>query len=153
MSRGTDETRPDPFSGLAVDHVAIAVPSLDEALRFWRDALGAECIGTEEVPSQKVRVAFLATGNAKTELLEPTAPDSPIARFLDQGRRGLHHVAYRVDDIDATLARLRESEVRLIHDADVPGSRGTRVAFVHPGGTGGVLVELVEHTGGEPAGH
>jgi methylmalonyl-CoA/ethylmalonyl-CoA epimerase len=88
---------------LPLDHIAIAVPDLDAALAFWRDRLGARCAGTEEVPSEKVRVAFLETGAAKTELLEPTSSDSPIARFLARGGKGLHHVAYRVADLDAEL--------------------------------------------------
>jgi len=127
-----------------LDHIAIAVPDLAAALLFWRDQLGAIPAGTEEVATEKVRVAFLDTG-IPTELLEPTAPDSPIARFLARGGKGLHHVAYRVEDIDAALARLKGSGVRLIHESAVPGSRGTRVAFIHPAATGGVLVELVEH--------
>ncbi len=134
-----------------LDHVAIAVPDLEAALAFWRDQLGARFIGTEEVPGEKVRVAFLDTGDAetggaKTELLEPTAPDSPIARFLERGGKGLHHVAYRVEDIEATLATLATAGARLIHKTPVPGSRGTRVAFIHPSAAGGVLIELVEHT-------
>ena len=133
------------FASLEVDHVAIAVPSLDEALKFWRDQLGAEVLEFEDVPSQQVRVAFLSTGASKTELLEPTSPDSPIAKFLAQGRKGLHHVAYRVPDIEAALLRLRERGARLIHETPIPVSRNTRVAFVHPGSAQGVLIELVEH--------
>ncbi len=142
-----DHASPPRLEGaLALDHVAIAVPDLEVALPFWRDQLGATVIGTEEVPSQQVRVAFLSTGMAKTELLEPTSPESPIAKFLNQGRRGLHHVAYRVDNIEETLANLKSAGCRLIQENSVPGSRGTRVAFVHPSAAGGVLVELVEYT-------
>ena len=133
-----------------IDHVAIAVPSLDEALPFWRDQLGAQVLEFEEVASQKVRVAFIDTGASKTELLEPTSEESPIAKFLAQGRKGLHHVAYRVPDIDRALAQLAERGARLIHERAVPGSRGSRVAFVHPASAGGVLIELVERTGGDP---
>ena len=136
----------EEFASLEIDHVAIAVPSLDEALQFWRDQLGARVLEFEDVPSQQVRVAFIATGGAKTELLEPTSEESPIAKFLAQGRKGLHHVAYRVPDIDAALARLVERGARLIHDTPVPGSRDTRVAFIHPGSAQGVLIELVEHS-------
>ena len=138
-------TSPLPFE---IDHVAIAVPSLDEALGFWRDQLGARVLEFEDVPSQKVRVAFIDTGTSKTELLEPTSPESPIAKFLAQGRKGLHHVAYRVPDIDAALARLEAQGARLIHERAVPGSRGTRVAFIHPGAAGGTLIELVERPDG-----
>ena len=133
-----------PAEDFEIDHVAIAVPSLDEALPFWRDQLGAAVLEFEEVPSQQVRVAFLATGASKTELLEPTSPTSPIAKFLEQGRKGLHHIAYRVPDIDHALARLKQEGARLINESAVGGSRGTRVAFVHPGSAGGVLIELVE---------
>jgi len=131
-----------------IDPVAIAVPSLEEALPFWRDQLGAQLLEFEDVPSQQVRVAFIDTGGSKTELLEPTSPESPIARFLAQGRKGLHHVAYRVPDIDATLDQLRRSGARLIHEHAVPGSRGTRVAFLHPAAAGGTLIELVERPEG-----
>ena len=133
-----------PAEEFEIDHVAIAVPSLDEALPFWRDQLGAAVLEFEEVPSQQVRVAFLATGASKTELLEPTSPTSPIAKFLEQGRKGLHHIAYRVPDIDHALSRLKQEGARLINESAVGGSRGTRVAFVHPGSAGGVLIELVE---------
>lgn len=138
----------NPVAGLTIDHVAIAVHSIEESLGFWRDQLGAEVIGFEDVPTQKVRVAFLRTGEAKTELLEPTADDSPIARSLAKRGPGIHHIAYRVADIDRALDDLRAAGVRVIGDAPVPGSRGMRVAFLHPGTAGGVLIELVEKTGG-----
>ena len=130
---------------MKLDHIGIAVRELDSALGLWRDALGASCSAIEEVASQKVRVAFLETGEGKTELLEPTAGDSPIAKHLDAGRPALHHVAYRVEDLDGTLSRLKESGVPLINQEGVPGAHGTRIAFVHPKGTGGVLLELVEY--------
>ena len=131
---------------LRIDHLGIAVPSLEEALGFWRDQLGARLLDTETLAEQGARVAFLDTGEGHTELIEPTCDDSPIARFLASGRRGLHHIAYRVDDIDAHLEQLRDAGVPLIHEQAVAGSRGTRVAFLHPRGAGGVLVELVEHS-------
>ncbi len=143
----SDHAPPPLLEGaLALDHVAIAVPDLESALPFWRDQLGATVLGTEEVPSQKVRVAFLSTGMAKTELLEPTSPESPIAKFLNQGRRGLHHVAYRVENIEEILTKLKRAGSRMIQESSVPGSRGTKVAFLHPSTAGGVLVELVEYT-------
>lgn len=131
-----------------LDHIAIAVPDLAAALAFWRDRLGAPVADTEEVATEKVRVAFLDTGSVPTELLEPTAADSPIARFLERGGKGPHHIAYRVPDIDRALGALKAAGVRLIHETPVAGSRGTRVAFIHPAATGGVLVELVEHPRG-----
>lgn len=130
---------------LALDHIGIAVPDLESALALWRDQLGATVGETEVVESQGVRVAFLETGESTpTELLEPTRDDSPIAKFLASGRQGVHHLAYRVADLDETLTRLRDAGVALIHETPVPGSRGSRIAFVHPKGTGGVLIELVE---------
>lgn len=130
---------------LAIDHLGIAVPDLDAALSFWRDQLGVTLTAIEEVPEQRARVAFLATGAAKTELIEPTDPDSAIGKFLASGRKGIHHIAYRVDDISARLRELRERGVELVHAEPVAGSRGTKVAFLHPRSTGGVLIELVEY--------
>ena len=130
---------------LRLDHIGIAVADLGQALTLWRDSLGATLLDTETVAEQGVRVAFLDTGESRTELLEALGEDSPIARFLASGKRGIHHVAYQVDDLDSTLQRLGESEVPLIHEQPIAGSRGTRIAFVHPRGTGGVLIELVEY--------
>ncbi|MCA8961405.1 MAG: methylmalonyl-CoA epimerase [Planctomycetes bacterium] len=130
---------------MRLDHVGIAVARLDDALAFWTGQLGATLKGIEEVASQKVRVAFLVTGASKTELLEPISEDSPIAKFLASGRSGVHHLAYRVDDIDARLRTLARDGVRLIHERAVPGSRGTKVAFIHPKSADGVLLELVEY--------
>ena len=131
--------------GLRLDHIGIAVPDLEKALGFWRDQLGATVRGTETVESQGVRVAFLATGDATTELLEPTRDDSPIAKFLSGGRGGIHHITYEVEDIAEKLRELEAGGVPLIHKTPVPGSRGTQIAFLHPKGTGGVLVELVQY--------
>ncbi|MEM7167396.1 MAG: methylmalonyl-CoA epimerase [Planctomycetota bacterium] len=129
---------------MELDHIGIAVPQLEAALPLWR-ATGAKIGSVETVASQGVRVQFLDTGHSKTELLEPIDDNSPIARFLASGKRGVHHVAYRVDNLDARLAELRAEGVPLIHDEPVPGSRGTRIAFLHPKGTGGVLLELIEY--------
>lgn len=126
-----------------LDHLGIAVPDLETALASWT-TLGARLDHIEEVPEQHVRVAFLATGAVATELLEPTSEDSPISKFLASGKRGVHHVCYRVRELDQVLARLRDRGVPLIHDRPVAGSRGSRIAFIHPKGTGGVLIELVE---------
>ncbi len=128
-----------------VDHFGIAVASIDEARRFWLDVWGGVAREVEEIPGQGARVMFVERGSTLAELLEPTRPDSPLARFLASGRRGLHHIAFGVGDIDGEIARLRARGVRLVHDRAMPGSRGTRVAFLHPRSTGGVLIELVEH--------
>jgi methylmalonyl-CoA/ethylmalonyl-CoA epimerase len=127
-----------------LDHVGIAVSSIDEALAFYRDALGLEIEGFEDVPSQRVRVAFMGGGDAALELLEATAADSPIAKFIAKRGPGLHHITLRVDDIAAALASLEARGVRLIDASARPGAHGSLVAFVHPSSTHGVLVELVQ---------
>jgi methylmalonyl-CoA/ethylmalonyl-CoA epimerase len=131
---------------MKIEHIGIATRALDEALVFWRDALGLEVVHTEVVEEQKVRVAMLPVGEPRIELLEPTADDSPVAKFLEKRGAGIHHVAVRVDDIRAALARLKESGARLIDEAPRVGANNCLVAFVHPSSAGGVLLELVEHT-------
>ncbi len=126
-----------------IDHIGIAVRSLDERLALYR-ALGLEPAGGEEVPEQKVRVAFLPVEGTRIELLEPTADDSPIARYIDRKGEGLHHLAFRVDDIEATMAALREAGFQLLSDRPQSGAHGARVCFLHPRSGGGVLIELCE---------
>jgi methylmalonyl-CoA/ethylmalonyl-CoA epimerase len=128
--------------GLAVDHLGVAVASLDEAVKAW-EALGFSTGPIHDVPSEKVRAAFLPAGEARFELLEPTEPGSVIARFLEK-RSGLHHVCVLVDDLDATLERLRAGGVELVGEAPRVGAGGCRVAFVHPRSASGVLLELKE---------
>jgi methylmalonyl-CoA/ethylmalonyl-CoA epimerase len=127
-----------------LDHIGIAVRSIDEASRFYRDGMGLRCTGIEEVLEQKVRVAFFPVGDVRIELVEPTAADSPIARFLEKRGPGLHHVAYRVDDLPGMLAALKAAGVRLIDETPRPGAHGMQIAFVHPSATAGVLTELCE---------
>jgi methylmalonyl-CoA epimerase len=129
-----------------VDHVGIAVRSLEQGLRFWSDALGMKVSGTEVVESEGVRVAFLPAGDSRLEILEPTRPDSPIARFLDKRGEGIHHLTLEVEDVQATLDRLRARAVPLLDETPRQGAGGSRVAFLHPRASGGVLVELVERT-------
>jgi methylmalonyl-CoA/ethylmalonyl-CoA epimerase len=131
---------------MKLEHIGIATRGIDEAVGFWRDALGVETIETEEVEDQKVRVAMLPIGESRVELLEPTSEDSPIAKFLEKRGPGIHHIAIRVEDIRATLARLKKNGARLIDEAPRNGASGCLVAFIHPSSTGGVLLELVEHT-------
>ena len=126
----------------AIDHIGIAVGDLAESLRFFRDALGLELDAPEDVPSQRVRAHFIQAGDATLELLEATADDSPIARFVARRGPGLHHVALRVDDIVAALAELKAKGVRLIDEVPRPGAHHSLVAFLHPSSTHGVLVEL-----------
>ena len=125
-----------------LDHIGIAVGDLGEALRFYRDALGLEIDPPEEVASQRVRAHFIPAGEAAIELLEATAEDSPIARFVARRGPGIHHITLRVDDIRAALARLKEKGVRLIDETPRPGAHGSLVAFIHPASAHGVLVEL-----------
>jgi len=125
-----------------LDHIGIAVSNLDEALAFYRDALGLEVEAPEEVPSQRVRAHFIPAGQAALELLEATAEDSPIAKYIAKRGPGLHHITLRVDDIAAALAQLKARGVRLIDESPRPGARGSQVAFIHPSSAQGVLVEL-----------
>lgn len=125
-----------------LDHIGIAVADLSEALAFYRDALGLDVEPPEEVPSQRVRAHFVPVGEAAIELLEPTSPDSPIAKFIAKRGPGVHHVTLRVDDIRETLGRLQARGVRLIDGVPREGAEGALVAFIHPASTHGVLVEL-----------
>ena len=127
-----------------VDHIGIAVRSIDEALSFWQKSLGIQCTGIEEVAEQKVKTAFLPVGATEIELLEATADDSPVAKFIEKKGEGIHHLALRVDDLDAALAELKAPGMRLIDETPRYGAGGARIAFVHPKATGGILLELSE---------
>lgn len=131
---------------MKIEHIGIATRALDEALIFWRDALGLEVTETEEVAEQKVRVAMLPLGESRVELLEPTSDDSPVAKFIEKRGAGIHHIAVRVENIRQSLARLKEQGIRLIDETPRIGAGGCLVAFVHPSSANGVLLELVEHT-------
>ena len=125
---------------LEIDHLGIAVADLEEAIAQYR-ALGLEIEGIHEVPTERLRAAFIPLGPSRLELLEPTDPASPVARFL-QKRKGLHHVCLLVEDIDEALAQLRRRGVELIDDSPRTGAGGCRVAFIHPRAAAGVLLEL-----------
>lgn len=129
---------------MKINHLGIATKGIDEALKFWEDALGLENVHTEVVEDQKVRVAMLPIGESRVELLEPTSDDSPISKFLDKRGGGIHHIAVEVDDIEASLARLKANGSRLIDETPRIGAEGCLVAFVHPSSTSGVLLELVQ---------
>jgi methylmalonyl-CoA/ethylmalonyl-CoA epimerase len=129
---------------MKIDHLGIATREIAEALTFWRDSLGLELDELEEVTEQKVRVAMLPLGESRVELLEPTGPDSPIAKFLEKRGPGLHHVAIRVEDILQSLDRLKRQGARLIDESPRLGAGGSLVAFVHPSSANGVLLELVQ---------
>jgi methylmalonyl-CoA/ethylmalonyl-CoA epimerase len=132
----------------AIDHTGIAVADLEQSLAFYRDVLGMPLVHREALPDQGVDAALLDIGDGHVELIAPLGPDTGVARFLEQRGPGLHHLAYRVDDIEATLASLSAAGVRLIDERPRAGIRGSRVAFLHPAATGGVLTEIVE-----PANH
>ena len=127
-----------------LDHIGIAVADLSAALAFYREALGLEVDAPEEVASQRVRAHFVTTGGAALELLEATADDSPIAKYVAKRGPGLHHITLRVDDIAAALAKLKAHGVRLIDESPRPGAHGSLVAFIHPASAHGVLVELMQ---------
>jgi methylmalonyl-CoA/ethylmalonyl-CoA epimerase len=127
-----------------INHIGIAVQSIDETLPFYRDQLGMAFRGAEEVAEQKVRVAMLEIGESKIELLEPTAADSPVAKFLEKNGPGIHHLAYEVEDIEAAIARLKAQGARMIDEVPRNGAHGARIAFVHPKSSGGVLTEICQ---------
>jgi methylmalonyl-CoA/ethylmalonyl-CoA epimerase len=132
----------------SVNHIGIAVRSIDAHRRFFEGALGAVFEGVEEVPDQKVRVGFLRVNDVRLELLEPTDPTSTIATFLEKRGEGLHHLAFTVDGIEARIAELKQAGLRMIDDAPRPGAHHVRIAFVHPKSSGGVLTELCEPASG-----
>jgi len=127
-----------------INHIGIAVKSLDDSLPFYRDNLGMAFDGIEEVAEQKVRVAMLQVGESKIELLEATSDDSPVAKFIEKNGPGIHHLAYEVNDIEAAIARLMAEGARMIDEKPRVGAHGTRIAFVHPKSSNGVLTELCQ---------
>lgn len=136
-----------------IDHVGIAVPDLDEAIRFYADAFGVTVVHEEVNEEQGVREAMLAVGDSFIQLLAPLRPDSPIGKFLDRQGPGIQQVAYTVDDIEVAAERLRAAGVRMLYDAPKTGTAGSRVNFAHPKDCGGVLVELVQPATGATAAH
>ncbi len=132
---------------MTVDHIGIAVESIEGALPFYKKALGLEAVHREEVPTQKVRVAFLQAGETALELLEPTGPEGAIAKFLKTKGPGLHHVAFSVQDLGGRMKRLAQDGLPALEAVPRPGARGHRVCFLHPKRAQGVLVELVESHG------
>jgi len=129
---------------MKIDHIGIATYGIEEAANFWRSALGLSEIETEEIADQKVRVAMLAIGESRIELLEATSDDSPISKFIEKRGPGIHHLAVNVDNIQTALAQLKENGARLIDTEPRRGAGGCLVAFVHPSSMGGVLLELVQ---------
>ncbi len=132
------------MTGPRIDHIGIAVVSLDEALAFYQDNLGLQPSAIVEVPHEQVRVAMLPAGGPRIELLEATSPDSPIARFLEKRGGGIHHIALKVPDLSAAVKTMKAAGRRLVTDEIQTGAEGYRYVFVHPKSTGGVLIELIE---------
>ena len=130
-----------------VDHIGIAVTNMDESVAYYTEVLGLTLLKIEEVPSQKVKVAFIDAGNVKIELLEPTSEDSTIYGFIQKKGQGIHHVAFGVTSIEERMAQLRDKGVRLLSEGPLPGAGGAQVAFVHPKDSFGVLYELCDKSG------
>jgi methylmalonyl-CoA/ethylmalonyl-CoA epimerase len=127
-----------------INHIGIAVKSLDDAIPFYRDNLGMAFAGIEDVTEQKVRVAMLRIGESLIELLEPTSTDSPVANFIEKNGVGIHHIAYEAADIDAAIVKLLADGARMIDEKPRHGAHGTRIAFIHPKSSNGVLTELCQ---------
>ncbi|MCS7233199.1 MAG: methylmalonyl-CoA epimerase [Synergistetes bacterium] len=127
-----------------VDHIGIAVNSISEALKFYEGVLGIKCEGIEEVSEQKVKTAFLPIGDTEIELLESTSPDGPVAKFIEKRGEGIHHIAFRVKNIEEAINELKEKGFSLIDEKPRRGAGGAKIAFLHPKSTGGVLVEICE---------
>jgi methylmalonyl-CoA/ethylmalonyl-CoA epimerase len=129
---------------LKIDHLGIAVNSIEEAKKLFHDILGLTFEGTETVQEQKVTTAFFPVGDSEVELLESTAPDGPIAKYLEKRGEGIQHIAFRVDNLEEALAELKNKGIRLIDERPRKGAGGAKIAFLHPKSTHGVLIELSE---------
>ncbi|KKM12549.1 methylmalonyl-CoA epimerase [Clostridiales bacterium PH28_bin88] len=129
---------------LKIDHVGVAVKNLEAARKFYEDVLGLAVTDIEEVKEQRVRVAFIPTGDSEIELLESTDPEGPVAKFIESRGEGMQHIALRVDNIEAALAELKDNGIRLIDEVPRYGAGGAKIAFIHPKATLGTLVELCE---------
>lgn len=131
---------------LKIDHLGVAVNSIEDGKNFWTDVLGLEFEGDETVEEQKVTTAFFPVGESEVELLESTSPDGPVAKFIEKKGQGFQHVAFRVANIEEALAELKEKNIKLIDQEPRIGAGGARIAFLHPKATGGILVELCERS-------
>ncbi len=127
-----------------INHIALVVPEVEQALKFWRDTLGLPLQGVQDMPEQASRIAFLPAGGGEVELVQPTTPDSGVAKFLQKRGPGIHHVCFETDDLDGMIDLLKGKGVRLIGEKPSTGAGGVRMIFVHPESAGGVLVELYE---------
>ena len=127
-----------------INHIAIAVNNIEEAAKFYENVLGLNLSGVEVVTAQKTRVGFLKIGESNIELVQPAGPDSPLVKFLETKGPGIHHICFEVDDVEAEVKACLEKGIALIDQKPRPGAHGTRVAFVHPKSSSGVLIELCE---------
>ena len=127
-----------------INHIGVAVKDLDKAIELYRDQLGLEFKGIDVVESQKVKVAFFKIGETNIELVAPTSEDSPIAKYLEKNREGIHHICFEVEDINKTLNELKSRGVKLINEEPRKGAHGTLIAFIHPKSTNGVLTEICQ---------
>jgi len=127
-----------------IDHIGVAVKSIEEARKFYEDILGMTVTEIEEIPDQKVKVAFIPSGDSELELLQSTDPQGPIAKYIEAKGQGIQHIALRVDDIEQTLADLKDKGVRLIDEKPRIGAGGAKIAFIHPKATFGTLVEICQ---------
>jgi len=132
------------FKTLKVDHIGVAVKDLEQAKKFYTEVLGMTAMGEETVEQQKVKVCFIPCGDSEIELLESTAPDGPIAKFIEKNNQGVQHIALKVDNIEAAIADLIAKGVRMIDEVPRYGAGGASIAFVHPKSTGGILLELTQ---------
>jgi len=127
-----------------IEHIGIAVKNLDESIKFYEEILGLKCYAVEEVTDQKVKTAFFQIGQTKIELLESTDPEGPIGKFIDKRGEGIHHIAYATNELESSLAALKNKGIKLIDEKPRPGAEGLSIAFLHPKDTHGVLTELCE---------
>lgn len=130
---------------LSLDHIAIAVPDLEAAIKRFAEDFGITYEGTEPVPAAKTTTAFFPISGTKIELIHPLNGEGPVQKYLEKRGGGLHHLCFRTDDVEGDMKRLTEKGYRFLSDAPTPGAHGTRVAFIHPKSAGGVLIELAEH--------
>lgn len=128
-----------------IEHLGIAVKSIEEALPYYENVLGLKCYSIEEVPDQKVRTAFMIVGQTKLELLEPTSDESPIAKFIEKRGEGIHHIAFCVEDANEALADAASKGIKLIDEKARKGAEGLNIGFLHPKSTMGVLTEVCDH--------
>ena len=127
-----------------IEHIGIAVENLENSISFYEKVLGLKCYNIEEVPDQKVRTAFFMVGQTKIELLESTDPEGPVGKFIEKRGEGVHHIAFAVKDISSQLRHAENEGVKLIDASPRKGAEGLEIAFLHPGSTGGVLIEICE---------